>query len=288
MILTKYFYKYSTEHHEDRVSIPEINREDYMTSQYMDMFKEELSKLKLDGDVVFLYSSGASVHQAEVRTCSRPEYSNSLKGEYKSPFVLKSMVAAMMHKYLGLFVKNGNNIVDVEILSNTCASSLYAVIAAEEHLKKVDHVIVITEEKTSFDTIRSFHEHKIKIKASDGYALAVFSNEGEGFQVTNCKRAFVYNNNPFLASAEGYSKVFTQCDMVKVHGTGTTVNSLAEEEVFKGLPLIMYKDKIGHSQGSSGLLELCMAADDTQAKGKVLCVASGLGGFYASCILDKE
>jgi len=289
MYLNKYFYEYATEDVGDRVGIKWIDREDYMTSQYMSKYKEQLDSIKLDGKVGVVYSSGASIHQAENRICSRANYTNSL-GSMKSPIVAKSMVAYMQHKYIGLFGKNGNNICDADIVSNTCASSIYGVIRAEEMLKYCDHVIVITEEKTSFDTIRIFNEHRIDLKASDGYAVAVFSRtptSGSSVEITDCKKAFMYNPNPFFVSEAGYMLVDTESDVVKVHGTGTSVNDTAEANVFGSRKCIEYKSKIGHAQGSSGLVEMCMAIDDENASGKVLCVSSGFGGYYGSVLVHK-
>lgn len=285
MTLTNYFYKHATEHYADRVAIPELDRFEYMTPQYIEMFYEQLNSIKLNGTVGFIYSCGASAHQADLRTCSRPNYSNTLSGVYESYVVSKSMTAYMMHKYANILCKNGNDIRKVDIVSNTCASSLYAIATAEKWLDEVDHVVIISEEKTSFDTVRIFHEHRIDVKASDGFVCAVFSKEGSGRQITDCKTAFMYNNNPFLASAEGYKLIDTKgTEIVKVHGTGTSVNDKSEEEVFGDRICIKYKDKIGHSQGSSGLLELCMVSDEVQDK-DILCAASGFGGFYASCII---
>jgi len=286
MTLTKYFYKHATQDCKDRIAIPELDRSAYMTPQYMEMFKEELDSIKLKGKVGLVYSNGASFHQSEHRVCKK-DYSNSLDNDLPSPMAIKGLVAHMAHKYTSLFAQNDVQINDMEIVSNTCASSMYGIIKAKEMLDSgMDHVIVITEEKTSFDTVRIFHEHRISVRASDGFACAVFSKEGEGFEVSHCKKSYTYSNNPFLVTAEGYKKVYTASDMVKGHATGTEVNDKAEYEAF-GPNVIGYKAKIGHSQGSSGLLELCMVADDIKLQGKVLCVASGLGGFYASCVLHK-
>ena len=289
MVVSNYFYRASSEVLEDRVAIPELVREDYMTPQYFDMFEKELGSLELSGRVGLVYSSGASIHQAENRICHKENYSNSLDRALPSPLVAKSMVAHMMHKYIAYFTRRGVDIQAADIVSNTCASSLYGVVRASTMLKEVDHVIVITEEKTSFDTIRIFDEHRIKVKASDGFALAVFSNEGEGPYITDCKTTFRYNSNPFLATADGYRDLISPCDIVKVHGTGTEMNTLAENEAFEGMPQIEYKSLIGHSQGSSGLLELCMSMDDNRTEGlRTLCIASGFGGFYASCVLHRQ
>jgi len=35
------------------------------------------------------------------------------------------------------------------------------------------------------------------------------------------------------------------------------------------------------------LIELCMVLEDDNLQGDVLCVASGLGGFYGSCLVRK-
>ena len=283
MILTNYFYKYATKDCGDRIAIPEIDRVGYMTPQYTEMFRNELSAIQLDGTVAILYVVGVTIHQSETRTCTK-DYTNSLQIE-DSSMVAKSTVGYMLHKYAGL-IGRSNNVVSVDMVTNTCASSLYAVKRAEELLKGVDHVVVIAEEKTSFDTIRIFHEHNIPVKPSDAFACTVFSNEGKGTIIDTCKAVYKYSRNPFDVLESGLEAIKTEADVYKVHGTGTGVNNKAEEAVF-GESTVEYKSKVGHAQGASGLVELCMAIDDDKLQGDILCIAAGMGGYYASCLLHK-
>ena len=43
-------------------------------------------------------------------------------------------------------------------------------------------------------------------------------------------------------------------------------------------------------QGASALVEICMLLDDENVSSDepILCVASGMGGFYGSCVLYKQ
>jgi hypothetical protein len=285
MVLTNYFYEVSTTVLEDRVELLE-ERSGYMTAMYSKRFKDQINSIQLDGKIAVLYVGGAGIHNAETR-----EY----KGNYECSVdvqedgaVIKKLQAYMMHRYIGMLHNSGNNVTYANVSSDTCASSMYSLYEAERLLKDktVDHVVIIAEEKTSRDTIRIFHEHHIEVKPGECFALAVFSREGEGTTVGSCKWEYSYNRNPFLVNEEGYRKVATACDVVKGHQTGTEQNDNAEKAVF-GDNIVGYKSKIGHCQGASGLIEVLLVIDDEDIAGNVLCTASGLGGFYGSCLVEK-
>lgn len=282
MQISNYFYTVSTESLEDRVNLLS-DRPSYMTPGYIKLFRDKLESLDLVGRVAVLYAGGAGMHNAESRVY-KGSFTCSL-GIHEGGPVIKSLQAYMMHRYIGLMPCRGN-VVYANINSNTCASSLHSIYEAERLMKyeDFDHVIVISEEKTSFDTIRIFHEHSIKVKPGEGFACVVFSKEGQ-YSVTDSKWAYSYDRNPFLVSKEGYSLVTSTSDYVKGHQTGTEQNDTSEKEVFGDV--LGYKNKIGHCQGASGLVELCMVLDDDSLQGRVLCVASGLGGFYGSCVVEK-
>lgn len=284
MVLTNHFYKVGREELVDRVQLLE-NRTQPMTAQYTKMFKKELHGIKLEGRVAVLYAGGAGVHNAEGRN-----YSGSFTSTQpimEAGPVIKDLQAYMMHRYISMLINN-NNIVYANINSNTCASSLYSIYEAEQLIEKgvVDHAIIISEEKTSLNTMRIFHEHNIPLKIGEGFACAVLSKIGVGTIIRDTKWEYKYNRNPFLVDEEGYSKVYTECDVVKGHQTGTVQNDEAEKAVF-GDKVFGYKKDVGHTQGASGLIELCMLLDDESVKGNVLCTASGLGGFYGSCVVEK-
>ena len=80
-------------------------------------------------------------------------------------------------------------------------------------------------------------------------------------------------------------------DIVKPHGTGTGVNDVAEldaiKDKFPTAEIIGFKQDIGHTQGASAAIELAMIVDKMEKGKKALCLASGLGGFYAACTVTK-
>ena len=283
MVISKHFHEVGIIPIADRVELLE-NRVSYMTSDYIKRFKHSISGIKLSGRVAVLYAAGASLHQGESR-CYRGEYTNSLDIQSSGP-IIKELTAYMLHSYIGL-LNADNDIVYANINSNTCASSMHSIWEAKQLIDNgiVEHAIVIAEEKTSFNTIRIFHEHQINVIPGEGFALIVVSKEGNGIPLLDAKWEYSYNRNPFLVDTVGYQKVKCESDIVKGHQTGTEQNDTAEKEVFGNV--IGYKDKIGHCQGASGLIELCMVLDDDKLKGKILCTASGLGGFYGSCLVEK-
>ena len=282
MYIKEYFYEVGTELVEDHYQLL-ADREEYMVNQYLDKFENRLSGLDLDGKVAVLYVGGISVQQGEDRnydgnfTCSQPIRSSGV--------VIKNLQSYNMHKYIGVMPCR-DRVVYANVNSNTCASSMYAVYEAQGLLDRgvVDHVVVIAEEKTSFNTIRIFKEHRIAVTPGEGFACVVLGREGL-YEVKDAKWAYCYDRNPFLVKADGYAMVATEADVVKGHKTGTDQNDKAEAEVFGNT--IGYKDKVGHCQGASGLIETCMLLDDETVQGDVLCVASGLGGFYGSFVVSK-
>lgn len=282
MVINKYFYKYGDCVLDDRVELIK-DRSSYMTNDYMQLFTDSIGDTIFDGNVAFLYSGGSTIAQSEARKYEG-NHSNSLSMAKAGP-VIKDLTAYMLHRYVGVLVKAGNNVTYASTNGNTCASSMFSIYEAEQLLKRedIDHVVIVAEEKTSFNTIRIFKEHRIDVKPGDGFACIVLSKNGDGISITDTKWGYSWNNNPFLVDAAGYSTVFTEADYYKGHQTGTAQNDEAEREVF-GDNIIGYKDKIGHTQGASALIELCMVIEDIK-EGTVLCTASGLGGFYGSCLV---
>lgn len=285
MVITKHFYEYGKNVLEDRVELLD-NRNQYMNTQYIKMFKDELKNIQTQGNVGVFYAGGVGMHTSECRELNK-------KGRYTQPFlesgpVVKSLQAYMMHRYIGLMPFR-DKVVYANINSNTCASSLHSVYEAQRLIESglIDTAIIIAEEKTSTDTIRIFREHRIDVTPGEGFACIVISRFGEGPELVDSKWGYKYNVNPFLVDAEGYSSVNMSSDVVKGHQTGTEQNDNAETEVFGDREIVGYKSEIGHCQGASGLIELCIGLDDSRLFGDVLFTASGLGGFYGSCLIRK-
>lgn len=261
--------------------VPGIDRDSYMTPSYIDMVREYIESIELKGKVAFLYVGGVTLSAGETRnTVDKGVLRERAR---TSSICIKELTAYHMHKWIGSF-KGRENIEYANISANTCASSMYSLYEASKLLDEgYDEVIIVAEEKTSYNTLRVFDEHNIDLKVGEG--LAIIHLE-PGVQITDCKWQYKYNRNPFGVDADGYRKVFTESGYVKPHGTGTANNEQAENEVFGDKPQLRYKETIGHTQGISGLLELCLVLDE-DIKGDVLCVASGLGGFYGSCVVHK-
>jgi len=285
MFIKQYDYITANVDAVDHLEIEGINREDFTTSQFMKKFPT----ITLTKPTAVLYAGGFGIHQSESRdlTSTNPRYVGTVSYN-KSSRVIKESTAYSMHQWIGN-MKNNELVVYANINSNTCASSMHSIYEAQKLLDEgvCEEVIVIAEERTSFNTIRIFKEHGIDVMPSDGIAIVRFSKDKSSLEVTDTKWAYSYNRNPFHTSIDGYALVDSECGTVKPHGTNTVSNNAAEASIISGREVVYYKKDVGHSQGVSALLELCMAIDDDSIKDDVLCVASGLGNFYGSCILHK-
>ena len=285
MFIRSYEYLKPTIDKIDHYEIDGISRDGYATSEYINL----TNKIILDRNTAVLYAGGAGIGQSESRDGS--QVSDRVRGTVdlqKSTMLIKELSAYNLHKWIGE-MENNHLVKYANINHNTCASSMHALYEAEQLLKRddIDEVVVISEERTSFNTIRIFKEHAIPLVVGDGLVVMRLWKE-EGIEISDCKWGYEWNRNPFGVTASGYATVDSpEVKTVKVHGTGTENNTAGESVLTEGRTVVKYKDKIGHTQGTSGLLELCMALEDETVVGDVLCVASGLGGFYGSCVLHK-
>jgi len=271
----------------DHIEIEDINRKDYAVNQYM-------NKVHIEGitkPTALLYAAGFSLHQMESRdiTTVKDMFRGTVEPQRTSMLIRESTVYAM-HRWIGS-IENKENIVYASINSNTCASSMNSLYEAQRLLDDgiCEEVIIIAEERTSFNTLRIFKEHRVPITCGDALAIVTLTKEPTQLEVVDTKWEYEYNNNPFLTTKSGYAKVNTKLDIdqIKPHGTGTAANNEAEIDLIEGRDSVYYKKDTGHTQGASALLELCMLIDDKAVVGDTLCVASGLGGFYGSCVLRK-
>lgn len=258
-----------------------LDRQGYMSPQYIEVMGEYLSTIQLNGKCAVLYAGGAMVTASEARNAEDKMIYR--EHEKKSTVVIKELAAYSMHRWIGE-LSGREHVQYASINGNTCASSMYSLYEAEQLLNNgYDEVVIIAEEKTAYNTLRIFDEHSIPLKVGEGCVVIHLSKDGS--DITDCKWSYEYNRNPFGVTQSGYTKIMSHSDMVKPHGTGTENNESAES-IFKDKPQLRYKEKYGHTQGVSGLLEVCMVMDE-DVSGDVLCVSSGLGGFYGSCIIHK-
>jgi len=259
-----------------------LDRQGYMTPQYIEMMRDYLDTIELKGKCAFLYAGGAMVTASEARNAEDKMIYR--EHEKKSTSVIKELAAYSMHKWIGSI--NGRaNIRYANVNANTCASSMHSLYEASKLLDDgYDEVIIVVEEKTAYNTLRIFDEHGINIKVGEGCVVIHLgkAKTPADEDITDCKWEYEYNRNPFGVTDTGYARIISECDMIKPHGTGTDNNEAAEQ--YGDIPQLRYKEKYGHTQGVSGLLEVCMVMDE-DVSGRVLCISSGLGGFYGSCIV---
>jgi hypothetical protein len=276
-------YKY-VKPNEDGI-VEGLDRQGYMTPQYMEMMRDYLDTIELKGKCAFLYAGGAMVTASEARNVNKAtEYREPVK---ESTSVIKELAAYSMHKWIGALNERAN-IRYANVNANTCASSMHSLYEANRLLNDgFDEVVIVAEEKTAYNTLRIFDEHDIDLKVGEGCVVIHLGKASSPADedITECKWEYEYNRNPFGVTSTGYARVTSECDIVKPHGTGT-VNNEEAEKVFKEKPQLRYKETYGHTQGVSGLLEVCMAMEEPVV-GDILCVSSGLGGFYGSCIVKK-
>lgn len=267
---------------EEDLLVKNLDRDAYMSTTYIELVRDYIDSVKLKGKVAFLYVGGATLSSSESRISK--DLGLFRESTRNSTICIKELSSYSMHKWIGSF-KDRDTIKYANINANTCASSMYSLYEASKLLDEdFDEVIIVAEEKTSYNTLRIFHEHNIELKVGEGLAIIHLT---KGDDITDCKWSYEYNRNPFAVTKEGYNTIYTESDYINPHGTYTEANEEAEKELCRDTKQLRYKDRIGHTQGVSGLLELCLVLDE-DIKGKVLCVASGLGGFYGSCIINKR
>lgn len=262
--------------------VESIDRSAYMTTQYVEMLEEYLGSIHLKGRCAVLYAGGVLLSSSEARNVN--DDGELRENVQWSGLAIRELASYSMHKWIGAV--NGREYIRyANINGNTCASSMYSLYEAEQLLKQgFDQVLIIAEEKTSYNTMRIFKEMSIDLKIGEGCAVMLLEG-GDG--ISDCKWSYEWNRNPFGVTESGYKEVVTECDYINPHGTGTPNNESAEAFYDTNIPQLRYKWQYGHTMGVSGLLEVCMVLDEENIKGNVLCVSSGLGGFYGSCIIQK-
>lgn len=105
------------------------------------------------------------------------------------------------------------------------------------------------------------------------------------------------NHNSVLGisdSGDGYRKVvkdqIQEPDAVKVHGTNTEENVIENKVINEFYPNAIkksYKEKIGHTLGSSPNVEMCLALEEMKC-GVLLALSSGMGNVFTSSLIKKE
>jgi len=197
-----------------------------------------------------------------------------------------------------------------------------------------DSKAVLTEKQeqegikpSAFDSVNS------GFRVGQGAAFAVFESESAVFRqrvTPHAQLIGAYNASERSTNAigqcedgEGFKKAIEgalhyshiwadQIKIVKTHGTGTASNNKAEKcalnQTLQGFIATSYKQKIGHTMGSSGLLETLLLLGDIKAgfvpaienrtesdsvflsestsppDGLIMSLAAGMGNIYSAAI----
>lgn len=278
MQIIDYRYQHGTEDRENYIAIPELDRQESSVRQFIKLANLNIT---LQKPTAFIYVDGFCVSQAE---------HGILPGGTKScTGIIRSGSSFVMHEWIYTF-KGKEHLVHANIVSSTCAAGIQALQEAQNLLDAgvIEEVIIIGAERTTEKTLQLFKELRIPIKCGDGFFFLRLGKSG-GIGVKDVKWKYTFQGNPFFFPEPVLSGLAPEypVDFVKLHGTGTVSNTAAEAGLASlGVP-VTYKDKIGHTQGISSLLETCMALDDNNISGTVLVTANGLGGFYGAFTVIK-
>lgn len=244
-------------------------------------YSKLINDIKPAGKTAVLYTVGPAEHHS----CSK-DYTHVVD-KPRGVMPVQSQLGFIASK-----VAKHYNADYLSINSNTCAATMYALYEAEILLDRgYDDVIIYCEEWVEDLQLLLFEKSGIDVVCSDAFAILHIQ---KGDQISDVNWVFNSDSTPFTVSKDGYIKSMAPfkdlaIDAVKTHGTQTPQNTEAEnsaiEELFGEVPLIEYKKEIGHTQGCSTAIELCMLLD-REKSGTYLVNASGLGNFYGSCVID--
>ena len=293
MQIRNYFYvkpdTMSEDGRSNRIGATLEKRSRYMSDVMYSLYKDQIhDKIKPKGKTAFLYVLGGADHHSHSR-----DFRDAV------PIAPSSMPILSQSGYIAS--KLANRFDGVEFMSlnaNTCASSMYSLYEAERLLNSgFDDVIIYAEEWVENVEVFFFKSLKIDVVCSDGFAVMHLDNRDGGI-ATVSDTTWLWNKDKsaFGISEEGYIKSFNvqrenAPEIIKTHGTGTDANEAAENSAIDTVfgsefPRMSIKNEIGHSQGASALLELCMMLSEHDYK-TFVCSASGLGGFYGSCYVER-
>ena len=291
MVIRDYFYTVGDTRLDNKSHIiSSVDRTKYMTNEYIRLSSDFLSGIKLHGRTAMLVAGGPMAHHSESRVFDNKYVEGSV--------AIKSQLSYSTYNIINK-IKN-TSLEYLNINGNTCASSMHCIDEAYSliHDKNFDHVIIVAMEQVEESELLLFRQLGVDLVCGDGLCLLVLSKECENPLANITSTTFIWNKerHPMFVSTEGYLKTIDNLsssgvDIVKPHGTGTGVNDAAEiaaiNERFPNAKIVGFKQDIGHTQGASAAVELAMLVEMLNSGDKALCLASGLGGFYGGCVVEK-
>lgn len=286
MKLKSYKYKTADSIANGRAVIESIDRSKYTSQVLSQDIIEYMKDIKTNGKTAVLIAGGPAIHHSDARVINGlvPDGLVAVKSQlgYNTHSIMRFFTCAVEY---------------VSINTNTCASSMYCLYEAERLMNEgYTDVIVVAIDVVDETQELLFKQLGINLICGDCMCVAHLTNDDEGGVVSISDTVWKWNNDksPMSVSTEGYKKVIdsintNEVDLIKMHGSGTDRNTMEEMSAIEHIDCrkVAYKQEIGHTQGASSIVEICMMVDREEFN-KAIVLASGLGGFYGGCMVSKE
>lgn len=269
------------------MEIPDIDRDavSYISyKKYTNDYVSNVSPKCSYGKKALIVVGGPMSTHSDVR--------NVLHTAKASAIAVKMIGGYGAYSIARMFTKFDFDFIDIDAM--TCASGLSAIHKARKLFQEgYTDVILYAVDIIEETQLLLFKQLGIDLLCGDGVGIIHLSTEGV-YSITDTTFCYNQDSSPMSVSSEGYGKVISSLNiesvnLVKTHGSGTDRNTIEEMKAIEHIDCkkIGYKQEIGHTQGASGIIELCMMLDREEFT-KALVLASGLGGFYGGCIVSKE
>ena len=284
MKIKSYKYTIASENRDGRAVIEGIDRNKYTCQVIPEDIKEYMKSIRSTGKTALLIAGGPAIHHSDARNV------NGLAVE--GIVAVKSQIGYNMYSIAKYFECD---IDYVSINANTCASSMYCVYEAKRLISEgYTDVIIVAVDMVDDTQELLFKQLGISLICGDCVVVAHLTKDEGIASIDDVVWTWNNDKSPMSVSSEGYKKVVNSLctygvDLIKTHGSGTDRNTMEEHKAIEHIECrkIEYKSKIGHTQGASSIVEICMMVDREEFSRAVV-LASGLGGFYGGCIVSKE
>ena len=279
-------YKYQIGQKKDgKVIIDSIDRKKFTSQVFDNDMISYIKSIKPSSEkVAVLIAGGPAIHHSDTRNVNNLAVEGSV--------VVRSQLGYNSYSIARLFQFN---IDYISINTNTCASSMYCLYEAKRLFQEgYTDVIIVAVDLVDDTQELLFKQLGIDLVCGDCISVTHLATEGMA-SIDDVVWKWNKDSSPMSVSKEGYDKVISSLDtsgvdFVKMHGSGTERNTEMEIEAIRArcvnVKCVGYKQEIGHTQGCSTIVEVCMMLDREKFT-KSLVLASGLGGFYGGCIITK-
>lgn len=288
MKISSYYHKTGTKKTNLGMEIENIDRDSvsYISyKKYTDEYTKNLKPIGNGKQAIIVVGGPMSTH-SDVR--------NILNTAKNSGIAVKMIGGYGAYNIARMFTGFNFDFIDIDAM--TCASGLSAIHKARRLFEEgYTDVIIYAVDIIEETQLLLFKQIGVDLLCGDGIGIVHLSTEGN-YSITDTSFCYNQDSSPMSVSKDGYIKAMKNLnldnvDFVKMHGSGTERNTEMEIEAIRARGVegkcVGYKEEIGHTQGCSTIVEICMMLDREEFS-KSLVLASGLGGFYGGCIITKD